>query len=86
MKQVKLNICETFTYQREAVIEVPDVINEDNINDILDKSEVMAFDADDIVGNLTRLGCRVILAPDSDLSSPYCSEVECTDYKFITAE
>lgn len=85
MKKVKLLITETLKYNREVIVEVPDLMEKSDIEDALDNAERNAgFEGvDGFVHTLKKQGITNPDGVDKDLESPNSVEAECYDYKFL---
>ncbi|MDG0871044.1 hypothetical protein L5D93_00285 [Paenibacillus thiaminolyticus] len=81
--KVRIRIKEVLTYEREAVISLPDDVLPGTINGVLDKAESRSDTADDVIHHLRKLGCSIVEDVDSDLSSPDEMEVEVFDYEIM---
>jgi hypothetical protein len=85
MKKVRVSIQEILRYQRSMVIEIPDDMSEDKLNNILDKAQRKAQQAVDVMYIVEDLSddINVLEVPDEDMSSPWDSEVEIDDFDYI---
>ncbi|WP_080833259.1 hypothetical protein [Cohnella massiliensis] len=82
MKKVVLKIQETLRYQREVPVMIPDDMNQEALNAVLDTAQCGAESVDDIIYRLRRHGIQQNEPYDSNLDSPDWSEAECDEYDF----
>lgn len=83
MKKVTLKVDEILKYTREVVIEVPDDMTEEDLNNALDEAQRRADCVEDFVSRLTRNSEIVAKEPwDDSTDSPDSVEVECDDYEW----
>jgi predicted nucleotidyltransferase len=85
MKKVRISIQETLKFQREMVIEIPDDMPEDKLNNFLDKAQKKAQSAIDVSYILEDFSdeINVIENPDESCDSPWDSEIEIDDFDYI---
>lgn len=86
MKQVRLSIEETITYQSEGVIEVPDDLSESELNAILDETQKQVYDgqAGDVFAVLEReQGFKTISQASGFPDNPNDSQLEITDFEEV---
>lgn len=84
MKKVKIQIREVLTYERDAIILIPEDVPESKISKLLDEAERRSDMADEVTHHLKKLGCTIIEDVDSDLTSPDEMEVEIIDYDVMS--
>lgn len=82
MKKVRLEVEETLSYRREIDVLVNDDMDEDELENILSKSERSAESLDEFIWNLRDYGVTCDGYDDS-LDSPDSVEIECDQYDFI---
>lgn len=85
MAKVKLEVEETLKYRREIIVEVPDEMDDGDLEQALN----MAQKHDNLQDFMLELEDHGIEAPDGyddDLSSPSDMDVECDGYDFIKEE
>ncbi|WP_199615514.1 hypothetical protein [Paenibacillus alkalitolerans] len=81
MPKVKLFVTEKLTYRREIDAEMPEEIEENDLNRILDWAQSGVVESvGDFVHNLREKGFK-IGHYDDDFDSPADGEVECDDYE-----
>ncbi|BFH10592.1 hypothetical protein WJ0W_004711 [Paenibacillus melissococcoides] len=81
--KVRIRIKEVLTYDREAIISIPEDVPESKINKLLDEAERRSDMADEVIHHLRKLGCGIVEGVDYDLSSPDETEVEVFDYEIM---
>jgi hypothetical protein len=85
MKKVRVSIQEVLRYQRQVIIEIPDDMSEDKLNNILDKCQRKAQAASDVPFIIEDLNddINVLEIPDESMDSPWDSEVEIDDFDYV---
>jgi hypothetical protein len=85
MKKVKISIQEILRYERKAIIEIPNDMSEDELNNIFNIAQRRADSAEDITYIIDALDddIRILEHPDGDLSSPWDSEIEIDEFDYI---
>jgi hypothetical protein len=79
MKRIALEVEEILKYRRTIYVNVPDEMEDSEIERILTKAEKAEF----LSEFMYTLNANCMEAPDGyddDLDSPWSSEVECTEY------
>lgn len=82
MRRVKLSVEEQLRYHRDVAVEIPDEMTEAELENALDQAQ-RGETLDDFVLRLRAFGIQCSGGYDTDLSSPYHSEVECDEYEFL---
>lgn len=77
MQKLKMSVVETFKYQREMVIEVPDEMSDEALAAILESTEQCVSSAEEFSKDLNgKFGIKVLEKPDSNMGNPYYTEIE----------
>jgi hypothetical protein len=85
MKKVRLSIEETLRFQRQMIIEIPDDMTEDKLNNILDKAQRKAQSSSDLPFIIEDLNDQISVfqAPDENIDSPWDTDIEIDDFDYI---
>jgi hypothetical protein len=79
MKRIALEVEEVLTYRRKIYVNVPDEMEDSEIERILTKAEKEEY-LSEFMYILDANLMETTDGYDDDLSSPWSSEVECTEY------
>jgi hypothetical protein len=79
MKKYAITVTETLEYTRNLTVEVPDELDDETFNELLDDVEGRVEGASEIPYVLARRGIKTIDNPSNDFSSPRSSEIEIDD-------
>jgi hypothetical protein len=82
VKRVKLSVEEKLRYRRTIFVDVPDEMDEKEIERILDKAQKQEY-LSDFMYVLDANGIENPDGYDDDLQSPWDSEVECDEYDIL---
>lgn len=78
--KIQIQVEETLTYQHSITIKVENELNEDKLNDVLDKAQAYSESLEDVADFLESAHYNVVGICQSQSSSPNDVEIEITDY------
>lgn len=83
MMKANLSIQETLSYRRTVKVELPDEMDENDFENLLDWIEKEPLvSVIDYLKHLERNGITIIEKPSDDPASPYDVKVECDELSF----